>query len=199
MVPISNVDRIIPVEKILPLIDLSHARPPRRNNAYFEYDGVRVNATNTTRKLLKLGAQCALCGIKMHSFGLTPTDKKHYALSIYAKHPDGDLVLLTIDHIIPRAAGGSNSTLNLQCACCRCNNAKADELPCRSQRIFELGNIIRNISDKKLKDTLIQNRREYGVASYFASDLEDMDIDPDKIPSKLVPWYITHSDTIVNV
>lgn len=36
---------------------------------------------------------------------------------------------LTVDHIIPLAAGGSNDRRNLQCLCQACNHAKADSLP----------------------------------------------------------------------
>lgn len=36
---------------------------------------------------------------------------------------------LTVDHIIPRALGGSSALTNLQCLCERCNNKKADSFP----------------------------------------------------------------------
>lgn len=40
----------------------------------------------------------------------------------------GDLPL-TIDHVIPRARGGSDSWENLVCACTICNNKKGDRTP----------------------------------------------------------------------
>lgn len=40
----------------------------------------------------------------------------------------GDLVL-TIDHILPKAKGGSDSWENLVCACTACNNKKGDRTP----------------------------------------------------------------------
>ncbi len=40
----------------------------------------------------------------------------------------GDLPL-TIDHVIPRARGGSDSWENLVCACTICNNRKGDRTP----------------------------------------------------------------------
>lgn len=40
----------------------------------------------------------------------------------------GDLPL-TIDHVVPRARGGSDSWENLVCACTLCNNKKGDRTP----------------------------------------------------------------------
>ncbi len=40
----------------------------------------------------------------------------------------GDLPL-TIDHIVPKARGGSDSWENLICACTSCNNKKGDRTP----------------------------------------------------------------------
>jgi 5-methylcytosine-specific restriction endonuclease McrA len=36
---------------------------------------------------------------------------------------------LTLDHIVPRARGGSDSWENLVCACTACNNRKGDRTP----------------------------------------------------------------------
>lgn len=40
---------------------------------------------------------------------------------------------LTIDHILPRARGGSDSWENLVCACTICNNKKGDRTPDEAQ------------------------------------------------------------------
>lgn len=37
--------------------------------------------------------------------------------------------LLTIDHIVPKAKGGSRERSNLQTMCWDCNNAKGDSIP----------------------------------------------------------------------
>lgn len=36
---------------------------------------------------------------------------------------------LTLDHIVPKAIGGSNSSRNLLCLCFHCNQLKANKLP----------------------------------------------------------------------
>lgn len=42
-------------------------------------------------------------------------------------------VPLTVDHVIPRARGGSDLWENLVCACVRCNNKKGDRTPHEAQ------------------------------------------------------------------
>jgi 5-methylcytosine-specific restriction endonuclease McrA len=56
--------------------------------------------------------RCEICGRKVST--LLPRDHPHRA---------------TIDHIYPRGQGGSNALDNLQVACRRCNQAKADHYP----------------------------------------------------------------------
>lgn len=37
--------------------------------------------------------------------------------------------MMTVDHVIPRGLGGSDTWENMVCACARCNNRKGDSLP----------------------------------------------------------------------
>lgn len=62
---------------------------------------------------------------------------------------------LTIDHVIPRARGGSDSWENLVCACTVCNNRKGDRTPAEAnlkllQRPFKPSHImfIKNVVGK---------------------------------------------------
>lgn len=54
--------------------------------------------------------------------------KKYGAVCFYCPLPL-DLETCTVDHYIPRAAGGSNHIDNLRPACFPCNNWKADRVP----------------------------------------------------------------------
>lgn len=39
------------------------------------------------------------------------------------------ILTMTIDHVIPKALGGTGAQHNLRCACWDCNQAKADKPP----------------------------------------------------------------------
>lgn len=54
----------------------------------------------------------------------------HYCLEPVAVHPpnDGRTRRATVDHIVPRAYGGTNAKLNLVIACFSCNQEKAHAL-----------------------------------------------------------------------
>lgn len=47
---------------------------------------------------------------------------------------DGGLGAVTVDHIIPKARGGTNRIENLQPAHLKCNYEKADTMPCSTSQ-----------------------------------------------------------------
>lgn len=87
------------------------ARPNWRQRGYdatYERNRLRVIREETV---------CALCG--------EPVDK---ALS--GRHRDGP----TVDHVLPRAQGGTNSRANLRLAHLRCNSARPGQERPRRKR-----------------------------------------------------------------
>jgi 5-methylcytosine-specific restriction endonuclease McrA len=49
-----------------------------------------------------------------------------YHLNVYGKNADGVDIMLTHDHVIPRAKGGQSTEQNGQALCRPCNQLKAD-------------------------------------------------------------------------
>lgn len=70
--------------------------------------------------------KCVCCGLEGTHFILTKFSwDKDVSLVFY--HISKDLrMLMTVDHIIPRALRGSNDISNLQTMCHSCNNLKAE-------------------------------------------------------------------------
>ena len=78
------------------------------------------------------GVKCAVCGLEGRYFWLeTPKrakDKSHrWHLNLYGITEDGNEMMLTKDHVIPKSKGGKNHISNYQVLCERCNAAKGNK------------------------------------------------------------------------
>ncbi len=91
----------------------------------------QVNLVSLRLKCFTRNHVCAGCGIKGAYFA---SEKSHesdprYHVNMYGWNALGHPVLMTKDHIIPKAKGGPNCLSNLQTMCCRCNVSKGATLP----------------------------------------------------------------------
>jgi 5-methylcytosine-specific restriction endonuclease McrA len=95
-----------------------------------EFDGVLVKMSSKRYKVFRNSHVCAGCGIEGRYFWLERNkncaDHMSPHFNLYAIDEQGNEVLMTKDHIVPKARGGDNSLRNLQTMCCRCNNKKGD-------------------------------------------------------------------------
>lgn len=96
---------------------------------YFDGDtGLKFNSLRMAN-FRQHGIQCASCGIKGSIFRKERINKNcKWHLALYAKK-DGQLIEMTIDHIMPRSRGGSNTLKNVQTMCGPCNVSKGSILP----------------------------------------------------------------------
>ena len=78
----------------------------------------------------KKGTVCVTCGLEADYFKVErfPNDNGFH-LNLYGIDHEGDEVLFTKDHIIPKAKGGKNNQENYQTMCSPCNFEKKDTLP----------------------------------------------------------------------
>lgn len=79
------------------------------------------------------GYTCPVCGTKGVYFALEcsgdPSNKNHrYHLNLYGINSQGEEVLMTKDHILPKSKGGKNALENYQPMCASCNSKKGNEL-----------------------------------------------------------------------
>lgn len=96
-----------------------------------EYFGLMVNMTSQRYKLFKdKGIKCVHCGIQGAYFALERHHDKdtecHF--NLYAVREDGEEVMLTRDHIVPKSKEGSNKMSNLQPLCEPCNQKKGNKI-----------------------------------------------------------------------
>ena len=92
-------------------------------------DGNVVKANSQRIKLFKLkGCKCVRCGIEGKFFAYEGTNKKEAHLNLYAIDKNGNEVLMTKDHILPKSRGGANQMTNYVTMCSICNFAKGNRL-----------------------------------------------------------------------
>lgn len=91
---------------------------------YWEKDGYEIN-TKRAKVFHKKGIMCVNCGVEGNFFALEKDKGGGLHLDLYGLI-DGEEVLITIDHIIPKSKGGVNKMINFQTMCKLCNEMKAD-------------------------------------------------------------------------
>lgn len=81
------------------------------------------------RNLFVNGYTCKHCGIIGSFFALEKSkNDNRYHLNMYALDNEGNEVMMTKDHIIPKSLGGENSIKNYQTLCEKCNVAKGNNM-----------------------------------------------------------------------
>jgi hypothetical protein len=111
------------IEDVMPFIENS-----------FEFDPKREYEVNGVKYLVKMNSQryftfqksmnCVSCGIAGTKFFLErfrSDESPHF--NLYAEE-DGELILMTKDHIVPKSLGGKDYVSNYQTMCSICNNLK---------------------------------------------------------------------------
>jgi hypothetical protein len=128
-----RLDHKIPLEEILPLV-YSKSGITRTvihgKSVKFRSSRLELFASDHEGH----GTNCNDCGLEGQYFkleqtiegGSKPSKNNRYHLNLYAIDAEGDEVLLTKDHIMPKSKGGDHHLDNYQTLCYPCNQDKAD-------------------------------------------------------------------------
>lgn len=102
----------------------------KESNIFFCGDVIRTNSQRYQTFLAKPnGLKCACCGIKGLFFAKERAGNvEKWHLNLYALDKNGQEVLMTKDHIIPRSKGGRDVLENYQTMCIKCNEKKGNRL-----------------------------------------------------------------------
>ena len=108
---------------VQPILDLVGSRPLGER---FDLNGDMIRLARPKMFAFKrMGTKCVRCGIEGKFFAKERFPDQHvYHLNLYGVKESGENVMLTVDHIIPKVAGGENTIENYQTMCWECNQVK---------------------------------------------------------------------------
>jgi len=95
------------------------------------FDGDDINMASQRYDVFdEKGTTCVTCGMESlyfekerHSSGNT----KRYHFNLYGKNAEGEEVMFTKDHIVPKSKGGTDELSNYQTMCAHCNRKKGNK------------------------------------------------------------------------
>ena len=122
---------------------------------------VRINSLRL--QCFKRSSVCVECGRRGERFALESSKEgENPHLNFYAIDNDGNEVLMTHDHILPRSKGGKNCIDNVQTMCAICNMKKDNdvksELLCGlEKKILEL--ISNGMGDRDIFDLVTRSKK----------------------------------------
>lgn len=105
-------------------------------NGEMVFHGDKMNPLSQRYEVFfKKGMKCCKCGLEGKYFAkerhITPKGEiisPKYHFNLYALDENGNEVLMTKDHIIPKSKGGKDCLDNYQTMCARCNEAKGNSM-----------------------------------------------------------------------
>lgn len=127
-----DYNKIYERKGLLPLSFLTSLSDETKPNIYETINDVNVKITSQRYPVFKKNSKCVCCGLEA-SYLLIDKKKsenentENYHLNMYGLK-DGNEMLFTKDHIIPKTKGGKNIQSNYQTMCENCNFEKGNML-----------------------------------------------------------------------
>ncbi len=120
----------IPLQKVLPFV----GQDVLLTLGFNGYKEIRIGLRKNKHLLWLKGVNCVCCEVVGTFFCLEKqfqqgqNNSHKCSIGLYGIDQNSNIIKLTLDHIIPRALGGSGDLENLQLLCEPCNNIKGDKI-----------------------------------------------------------------------
>lgn len=118
------------LEEIFPHVYSPRECRKNKDLKYHVFDGDEIKMISARYRLFKYtGCKCVNCSTVGTFFAKERPEgsNERYHLNLYGYDKDGNEVMLTKDHIRPKAKGGRDTLMNYQTMCIPCNQLKKDE------------------------------------------------------------------------
>lgn len=114
-----RVGRKYSIEEVIPYI----------GNYMKLYDEHLISMKSQRYQVFSKSCTCVDCGIKGKYFVKERSgNAERFHFNLYGVDKNGEEVLMTKDHIIPKSKGGKNTIDNYQTMCTKCNTKKGDKV-----------------------------------------------------------------------
>lgn len=114
-----------------PLEILHQLNTARENNVpVLKFKGVMVKSSSLRYRLFEQNLRCVKCGVKGAFLALEKSasqDCRYWHFNLYGIDENGNEVMLTKDHIMPKSKGGKDRLENMQTMCSYCNSVKGNK------------------------------------------------------------------------
>lgn len=111
------------IEEVLSKTIFAESRHKKAHKVQFDGEWINMSS-HRYQCFAAYGVVCVDCGIQGEYFIMERQGIGSFHFSLYALDEDGNEILMTRDHILPRARGGKNELKNYQPMCCKCNEKK---------------------------------------------------------------------------
>lgn len=118
-----------PVEALLSIVEMHHTK---KDTALFDGDPIKLGS-DRYKLFKKKGVCCVTCGLVGTYFAKERSATKKqpkiesWHMNLYGINAEGEEVLMTKDHIVPRVLGGPDHIDNYQPMCQVCNSEKGSK------------------------------------------------------------------------
>lgn len=108
--------------------DAVYDKDHRKEKIDFYGDMIKANSQRYQTFYYK-GCTCVKCGLKASYFEKNKmSDQKSFHLNLYGIDENGEEILFTKDHILPKSKGGKDHLTNFQTMCTKCNEDKSSTM-----------------------------------------------------------------------
>lgn len=128
-----------------------------------------VTDTDRYENLYHNGCKCAKCGLEAEFAAIEKEEKSKdkFHINVYVVDNRGKELMLTKDHIYPRALGGYDDLCNYQVLCERCNTKKGDGTDLTPEEAIEKG-----YTSKEVVELVSKLRAEQEIQRHMEQELK---------------------------